>query len=378
MRSKKHIFIVAGESSGDQHAAKYISAHQSINSNITFSAIGQNEIKKTGIDLVFNSEEISVVGIIEVMSKYKKISRALQIAYNHIEETKPDLVILVDYVEFNLKIAKYAKSRGVKVLFYIAPQVWAWREKRITKILNVIDHLAVVFPFEEKLFKKYTDKVTYVGHPLADNPKFKNNQKSYHDKNTDIGIFPGSRESEIKNNLHAMLNCIKLSNNENIINKNIKIFYSNDTAKKTILSLLPEGWEKLLADGKNPEQVMNCKKAITASGTITLELALLNIPMVIVYRLAFITFIIMKSMVKVKFIGLVNLILGNELGSNPIVKEFIQPDYNDEIQIMVELQKIDHDTKYREKMELGYEDIRNTLKSGAAENLANLAEKMIT
>ena len=121
MIPKKHIFIVAGESSGDQHAAKYIKAHQSISSTITFSAIGQNEIKKTGIDLVFNSEEISVVGIVEVISKYRIISKALQTAYDHIREKQPDLIILVDYVEFNLKIARYAKSRGIKVLFYIAP-----------------------------------------------------------------------------------------------------------------------------------------------------------------------------------------------------------------------------------------------------------------
>ena len=132
-----------------------------------------------------------------------------------------------------------------------------------------------------------------------------------------------------------------------------------------------------MADGKNSKEIMDCKKAITASGTITLELALLNVPMVVVYRLAFITFLIMKSMVTVKFIGLVNLILGDTLGSKPIVKEFIQPDYNDEVQIMVELQKIDYDTKYREAIELGYDDIRKNLKAGAAKNLADLAEKMI-
>ena len=223
MIKQKNIFIIAGESSGDQHAAKYIKEHESLNSNIKFSAIGQTEIKKTGAEVIFNSEEISVVGIIEVISKYNKILKALKIAYKHIDEIKPDLIILVDYVEFNLKIANYAKSKGIKVLFYIAPQVWAWREKRIEKIIKAVDHLAVVFPFEEKLFKKYTDNVTYVGHPLADNPKFKVNSTNYNDKSIDIGIFPGSRDSEIKNNLHVMLNCIKLSKDENIMDKNIKI-----------------------------------------------------------------------------------------------------------------------------------------------------------
>ena len=377
MIKQKNIFIIAGESSGDQHAAKYITAHESLNSNIKFSAIGQTEIKKTSAEVIFNSEEISVVGIIEVISKYNKILKALNIAYSHIDETKPDLIILVDYVEFNLKIANYAKSKGIKVLFYIAPQVWAWREKRIEKIINAVDHLAVVFPFEEKLFKKYTDNVTYVGHPLADNPKFKINSNDYNDKSIDIGIFPGSRDSEIKNNLHVMLNCIKLSKDENIMDKNIKIFYSNNTAKRKILSLLPKGWEDTLADGRNIEEIANCKKAITASGTITLELALLNIPMVIMYKLAFVTFIIMKSMVKVKYIGLVNLILGEKLGSKPIVKEFIQPDYNDEVQVMVELQKIDKDDKYRNEIESGYSKIRSSLQPGAAKNLVALVEKMI-
>ena len=115
----------------------------------------QQEVKKTGAHLIYNSEEISVVGIIEVIYKYREIKKALAIAYAHIRENKPDLIILVDYVEFNLKIARYAKRPGIKVLFYIAPQVWAWREKRIYKIIEQIDHLAVVFPFEEKLFRKY-------------------------------------------------------------------------------------------------------------------------------------------------------------------------------------------------------------------------------
>ena len=377
MTNKKNIFIIAGEPSGDQHAAKYINMHKSMNSNVSFSAIGQQEVQKTGAQMVFNSEEISVVGIIEVVSKYKKIKEALNIAYDYIKREKPDLIILVDYVEFNLKIAKYAKNNGVKVLFYIAPQVWAWREKRIYSIIDKVDQLAVVFPFEEKLFKKYTNNVTYVGHPLADDPRLKIDFTSYERKTTDIGIFPGSRDSEIKNNLHPMLNCIKLSKNENIKNKRIKIFYSNSTAKETILSLLPTGWDNLLADGRNIDEIANCKKALTASGTITLELALLNIPMIIMYRLSFLTFFIMKSLVKIKYIGLVNLILGKSLGQRPIVKEFIQPDYNDEVEIMVELQKIEQDEDYRKHIEKGYDEIRSSLKSGAAKNLSILAEKMI-
>ena len=373
----KKIFIIAGESSGDQHAANYVREHKKINPNIKFSAIGQDELKKEGVDIVYDSELISVVGIIEVIAKYRKIKNALNIAYKHILDNQPNLVVLVDYVEFNLKIAKFAKNKNIPVLFYVAPQVWAWREKRIKKIINIVDHLAVVFPFEEHLFKKYTKAVTYVGHPLADDNNLSPSKTEYKKRTTSIGIFPGSRESEIKNNLHLMIDSIQIEKNKKIFDKNIKIFYSNDTAKKLISRMLPNGYEKLLVSGKNLDEIKNCRKAITASGTITLELALMNIPMIIMYRLSPITFFIMKNLVKLKYIGLVNLILGETLGSKPIVKEFIQPGYNDIVETMVELNNIEHDSQYREAIEKNYKDIRKILRPGASSNVAKLAEHLM-
>ena len=377
MKIYKKIVIVAGESSGDQHAANYVKLHKIINPKITFSAIGQQELKKTIPRIIFDSEIISVVGITEVISKYSKIRYALNLAKSHMKDSKPDLVVLVDYVEFNLKVAEYAKELGIPVLFYIAPQVWAWRKKRIKKIINLVDQLAVVFKFEEKLFSQYTDKVTYVGHPLAEKSYLKPSEIDYNLRKTDLGIFPGSRQSEIKNNLHCMLDCIKISNNESILNKNIKIFYSNNTAKEYISKLLPKGWEILLASGKDIDEIKNCKKALTASGTITLELAMMNIPMIVVYRLSTITYFIMKHLVKIKYIGLVNLILGKYLGEKPLVKEFIQPDYTDIIQIMLELQRIDNDVNYRENIESNYSEIRNILQPGASKNVAEIAEKLL-
>ncbi len=374
---KKHIFIIAGESSGDQHAASYVKAHRKLNSNIHFSAIGQQELENEDVDIIFNSEIISVVGIIEVISKYRKIREALNTAYDHITEKKPDLIILVDYVEFNLKIAKFAKIKNIPVLFYIAPQVWAWREKRIKKIAEVVDHLAVVFPFEEKLFKKYMRDVTYVGHPLADDKKFSPSDLNYDNKPTHIGIFPGSRDSEIRNNLFCMIDSVRINKNISGSRKNFRIFYSNNTAKKLLTELLPNDWTSILINGKNTDEIKKCRKAITASGTITLELALMNIPMVIMYKLSPISYFIMKNLVKLEYIGLVNLILGSTLGSRPIVKEFIQPGYADEVETMVELQRIDQDLNYRKTIEKGYVEIRELLKPGAAANVAKLANKMI-
>ena len=377
MNNIKNIFVVAGEPSGDQHAANYINEHKKLNPNARFTAIGQQELKKTGADIIFNSEEISVIGIIEIIAKYSKIKKALNIAYNHILENKPSLIVLIDYVEFNLKIAKFAKKNNIPVLFYVVPQVWAWREKRIKNIIKVVDELAVIFPFEEKLFKKYTKNVTYVGHPLADDNRFKPTELKYNHRMTTIGIFPGSRESEIRNNLHCMIDSMRIIKNDDVFSKNIKIFYANDTAKKILMKLLPKGWDVLLASGKDAEEVKKCQKVITASGTVTLELAMMNIPMIIMYRLSPLTYLIMKNLVKLKYIGLVNLILGEALGSKPIVKEFIQPDYSDEVQVMVELQKIDKDITYRDSMEDGYNQIRKILKPGASMNVANLANKML-
>jgi len=149
MMDKKNIFIIAGESSGDQHAAAYIKEHLKVNKDISFVAFGQSEIKKTNAKVIYDTEDISVVGIIEVLYKYNKIIKALRTAKKYIYDNRPSLVVLVDYVEFNQKIARYAKSLNIPVLFYVAPQVWAWREKRSKKFLESIDHLAVIFPFEK-------------------------------------------------------------------------------------------------------------------------------------------------------------------------------------------------------------------------------------
>ena len=375
---KKNIFIIAGESSGDQHAARYVREHKKINPNLIFRGVGQNELKKENVEIIFDSEKISVVGIIEVISKYFAIKRAMKMVKNNLKNNKPDLIVLVDYVEFNLEIAEYAKQLNIPVLFYIAPQVWAWRKKRLSKISRVVDYLAVVLPFEKKIFDTHMKNVHYVGHPLLENNELTLSNISYSEKKIDIGIFPGSRESEIKNNLFTMLDCIK--QNKSTINKykNIKIFYSNETCKKILTNMLPDQFHGMLCSGKDFNSVKQCKKAITASGTVTLELTLIGIPMIIVYRLSPLTYMLMRKLVKIKYIGLVNLILGENIGTHQVVKEFIQPDYNDQIDIMVEIDKIDQDKHYRDEMEINFSKIRAKLKNGASSNLAKLVEEILS
>ena len=288
------------------------------------------------------------------------------------------MVVLVDYVEFNLKIAAYAKSLGIPTLFYIAPQVWAWRKNRINNIINVVDHLAVVFPFEYEIFSKVSKNVSFVGHPLADDNELIHSDINYNDRKYDLGIFPGSRESEIKNNIYTMLDCIKPSRDNNIKKSNIKIFYSNEKSRKLLEEMLPVQMHSWLLSGKDRGEIKLCKKAITASGTITLELALMGIPMVIVYQLSSITYFIMKRLVKLKYIGLVNLILGDNLGDEMVVREYIQPKYHDQVEIMAELDKIDYDVDYRNEIIKKYIRIRDELKPGAAKSLALIADKLIS
>ena len=372
MNNQKRIFIIAGEPSGDHHAADYIEEHSKINPNIHFDAFGQNEIGKTTAKIIYNTENISVIGIIEVIAKYREILRALKIAKDYIKKNKPNLIILVDYIEFNLKIAKFAKSLGIPVLFYIAPQVWAWRERRAKSFIKSINHLAVIFPFEEVYFKKYTDNVTYVGHPLSKRSDLITSIKDYNQRKIDLGIFPGSRESEIKNNLHLMLDCVQKNKKENI-----RIFYANETSKLILENLLPSEYHEYLVSGKDTNKVSDCKKALCASGTITLELALLEIPMIIMYKLSYFSYLIMKSLINVKYIGLVNLILGNSIGSAPVVKEFIQPSYSDQVDIMVELNKIDQDEFYRNSIIDKYKSVRNKLSIRSSEKLSDIAENML-
>ena len=372
MDEKKRIFVIAGESSGDQHAAEYIKKHTDLNPNIIFDAFGQNEIKKTSANLIYDTEKISVIGIIEVILRYRQIYQALNIAKEYIKDKKPDLIVLVDYIEFNLKIAKYARNLGIPVLFYIAPQVWAWREKRAKKFVQATNHLAVIFPFEEDYFKKYTNNVTYVGHPLSKISGLTDSVKDYGQRNIDLGLFPGSRESEIKNNLYQMIDCIQKNKKERI-----RLFYANETAKNIMIKLLPSEYHTLLESGKDLNMVSNCKKALCASGTITLQLAMLEVPMIIMYKLSYLSYLIMKSLIKIKYIGLVNLVLGNSIGSQPIVKEFIQPSYSDQVDIMVELNRIDQDESYRKSISDNYKLIKNKLSVEPEEDLSSLADKML-
>ncbi len=219
MSKQKKIIIVAGEESGDMYASKIINDFSG-NEKIQFYGMGSNKMKKTNAQILLDSSSLSVVGFFEILKIYPKLLKSLNFMKKSIKEIKPDLLILIDYQEFNMKLAKYAKLNGIKVLFYISPQVWAWRKNRIKKIKKYIDIMAVIFPFEKKFYQNEGITSYYVGHPLVKNNTYE--EKRFNNKDY-IGFFPGSRLSEIKNHLP-------------LINKVIDSMHRKDPTLKFLVS----------------------------------------------------------------------------------------------------------------------------------------------
>jgi lipid-A-disaccharide synthase len=213
--------ILAGEASGDAHAAEFIEQITQLRPDIRLTGMGTTLMKKAGVDVFFDSASIAVVGVVEVLRHWGDIKKAMNLVKTALEETKPDLLILVDYPEFNLKMARHAKSLGIKVLFYISPQVWAWRPKRIHKIGRSIDHMAVLFKFEQAFYEKANIPVSFVGHPLVDKVKANIDSKQARmnlkldQSDIVIGLFPGSRRNEINRLLPLMLETARLMKQRN-------------------------------------------------------------------------------------------------------------------------------------------------------------------
>jgi len=213
--SQKNVVIVAGEASGDAHAARLVDELKKIDNSICFRGMGGDNLRNAGVDVFIDMAEIAVVGFVEVLMKYNLIKAELNKLKENIEKNPPDLLILVDYQEFNQRLAAFAKGIGVKVLFYIGPQVWAWRPKRVYKMGKIVDHMAVIMPFEKVLYDDANVPVTFTGHPLTDEVvRDKTCQQAREklqikDKVT-VGLFPGSRGGEISNILPILLESAKL------------------------------------------------------------------------------------------------------------------------------------------------------------------------
>ncbi|MBH32623.1 MAG: lipid-A-disaccharide synthase [Gammaproteobacteria bacterium] len=352
---KKKILIVSGEESGDMYASEIIKKIESENF-FDIYAMGSSKVKETSAKLILDSKELSVTGIYEVIKMYPKLLKALESVKNVIKTQKPDLIVLIDYQEFNIKIAKYAKELNLKVLFYIGPQVWAWRRNRVYSIKKYIDKMAVIFPFEEKIFEECGVNVCYVGHPLTYFQKKKYTSKEKGSKkNFNIGFFPGSRENEVNRLLPVINKCIKSLEKGNN-NLNFIVSKSKNLNKSSFLKNITENsYTKIEEVNDINETIGKCDIAVAASGTITLQLALSDTPMCVMYKLSPITYFIAKYLVSTKYISLVNI-----LAEKLAVKEFIQNNVN-EVNIVAEVKKLLYNRDYNLKVKEDLSKVRSKL-----------------
>ncbi len=370
--------LVAGEASGDQHAANLFLELKNHIPDISGFGMGGKKMAKAGIDVRFDSSNIAVIGVIEVLKHYREIKTALKLMQQLLVSEKPDLLVCVDYKEFNYKLAAFAKQQGIKVLFYVSPQVWAWRPGRVIKYGKVIDMMAVIFPFETAYYEVENIPVAYVGHPSVDkvHPQFSVEEaKRYFNLDSNhpiVGLLPGSRRNEIMRLLPEMIKAAE------IIQKTVPdiqfILPQADSVDDELLqSILQTAAVKLQVVKHQPYDVIQCCDAVmTSSGTVTIEIALLTVPMVITYKLSPITYWLGKLLVKTPFIGLPNIVAGRK-----IVQEFIQHEAQAE-NLALEINRILTNTDYAGEMRKNLKEVKTTLGSGGgSKKMAELAAKML-
>ncbi len=319
--------IIAGEASGDLHAAKLVREVKEKTTDISFYGIGGTNMVKAGVETRVDSSELAVVGLVEVLAHWNTISAALKKMQHLLRTDPPDLLVLTDYPEFNLRLAKTAKECGVKVLFYISPQVWAWRQKRVFKIRKLVDMMAVVFPFEETFYKKYDVPVRFVGHPLVDEVHASADQQSLRneflldDHKPVIGLFPGSRRSEIKRLLPIIIDSAKIIVKDKPDTQFVIPVASSLTEEDILPYFEDTNFDMRVISHRSHDVMQCCDAIISVSGTVTLEIALMLKPMVVINKISRISHFFVKRMLKIEHIALCNIVANKR-----IVPELIQYD----------------------------------------------------
>lgn len=369
--------IIAGEASGDQHAAKLVEGVQKQNPNLSFFGIGGSHMHDAGVEILVDSAEMAVVGLVEVLAHRKVIFGALNRMREILRTDPPDLLILTDYPDFNLRLAKTAKECGVKVLYYISPQIWAWRQGRVKKIRERIDMMAVVLPFEKDFYSKYDVPVRFVGHPLLGEviPSKSHSElmQEFHLESNKpvIGLFPGSRRSEIKRLLPIILESASILKQSRPDIQFVMPIASTLTTDDIVTQIKQTSLDILIIEHRPYDAIEICDAIISVSGTVTLEIALMETPMVIINKIAWLSYVIVKQLLKIDNIGLCNIIAGMD-----IVPELIQNEATPE-KISHEINKILDDQDYANTMRRNLSKIKGLLKDDDMVSLEKLVLDML-
>lgn len=344
-------YIIAGEASGDLHGANLVKALQKKETSAQFVGFGGDLMKKNGVRLVKHYKDIAFMGIGEVIKHLPTILKAINFCKEDIKREKPDAVILIDYPGFNLRIAEFAKKSGIKVFYYISPQVWAWKESRVEKIKKYVDHMLVILPFEKQFFESKGMQVEFVGHPLIDALKdysVLESKTSIRKEKPIVALLPGSRKQEIKNLLPMMSNVQKAFPDYEFViagAPSIEEKLYKEYSDENIRIVFDQTYQLL----------SEASYALVASGTATLETALFKVPEILCYKGSVITYWIGKMIVNLKYICLVNLILDREL-----VKELIQNECTVD-QMEKELKSLISSAEKQAKLKKGYIELKEVL-----------------
>lgn len=357
-------FMVCGERSGDLHAGNLAGALRSLDPTVSLMGWGGDKMRAAGVKVVQDYEELAFMGFVEVVKNLGKIRGFMRKAKEQILEFQPDALILVDYAGFNLRLAAWAKKRGVKVIYYIPPKAWAWNQKRAYTLKKVTDLTLAIFPFEVPFFARFGVNVKYVGNPLFDEIRqFKPDEDfaaAYGGKPV-VALLPGSRKQEIEAMLATMAQLSEDMPEYRFVVAGVPTF-SEEFYRS-------QGGRFDLVYQRTYDLLSIATAAVVTSGTATLETALFSVPQVVVYKTSPITYSIAKLLVKVKYISLVNLVAEKE-----VVKELIQGEYNSEA-TKTELKKLLNDNIYRKNQLEEYGKIIRTL--GDAEASLTAAQTIL-
>ena len=370
--------IVAGEASGDLHGANLAREILALDPQAMLYGMGDGSMASAGVEILQDIDNLAVMGLVEVLGRLKDVRLAMRRLTDQFAKRPPDLLILIDYPGFNLILAKKAKQFNIPVLYYISPKVWAWREGRVKQIKQFVDRMAVILPFEKEYFSQHGIPVDYVGNPLLDSVQTKYSKKEFcelHDINpasTLVGLMPGSRRTEITRLLPLYL---QVAGRLSVAIKNI-VFLLPLAPTLTVRDLENSGLQESNVDlrivSKDHYDMMSaCDAAMAASGTLTLELAILNVPMVVSYKVSPISYQLGRRFIKVQFASLVNLIAGRE-----VVRELLQNEATPE-NIYQEMLRLLKDGEIQRNMKLQLTEVTDQLGGpGASSRTAKLALEM--
>jgi lipid-A-disaccharide synthase len=378
MDQRKRVVIVAGESSGDIYGAKLAEAMSALSPQVEFYGIGGTEMERRKVKLLFSSSELAVVGVTEVLEKIGHIWRAWRQMKRFIREKKPHLAVLIDYPGFNLRLAKVFKANAVPVLYYVSPQVWAWRSGRIKKIARRVAKMAVILPFEAPLYEQAGVDVEFVGHPLLDildqglTREKARRQLGIAADARFIGLLPGSRGREVKSLLPPLLGAAEILAAD-FPRARFMIPLASAIDRDTVQGVVAQsGLPIEIVEGRAFEVMKAADLLLMASGTATLEGAIAGAPMVIIYRLSPITYLIGRMLVKIKCFGLANIVVGRK-----VVPELLQDEVTPH-RIALEAKKILKDHAKRQEIEDEFRLITDKLGGkGASQRVARIALQMM-